>query len=143
MRWLRPIPEDWIPWHLLLFIAFCFVGMVLRAVEQFPLHHRGDVVGFTNAMIDASVSVIVVSAAVSTAIVEGAMIFAERYLKHRFERGIEQGRHEGREEGREEGTKSERQRWVDWMARKQAAEDAGEAFDEPSPAETALSNGSK
>ena len=139
MRWLRPIPEDWIPWHLLLFIAFCVVGMVLRAVEQFPLHERGDVVGFTNAMIDASVSVIVVSAALSTAIVEGAMIFAERYLKHRFERGIEQGRHEGREEG----TKSERQRWVDWMARKQAAEDAGEAFDEPSPAERARSNGSK
>ena len=43
------------------------------------------------------------------------MIFAEKYLKHRFERGLE--------EGIEEGTKSERQRWVDWMARKQAAED--------------------
>ena len=143
MRWLRPIPEDWIPWHLLLFIAFCVVGMVLRAVEQFPLHQRGDVVGFTNAMIDASVSVIVVSAAVSTAIVEGALIFAEKYLKHRFERGLEEGRHEGREEGRkegrEEGIKSERQRWVEWNDRRLAAEDAGETFDEPSPAETARS----
>ena len=127
MRWLRPIPEDWIPWHLLLFIAFCVVGMVLRAVEQFPLHERGDVVGFTNAMIDASVSVIVVSAALSTAIVEGALIFAEKYLKHRFERGLE--------EGHEKGTKSERQRWVEWNDRRLAAEAAGEEFTDPTPVE--------
>ena len=145
MRWLRPIPQDWIPWHLLLFIALCVVGMVLRAVEQFPLHERGDVVGFTNAMIEASVSVIVVSAAASTAIVEGALIFAEKYLKHRFERGREEGREEGRVVGRQEGralgVDEERQRWKEWMLRKQAAEDAGEPFDEPSPAETPSSNG--
>lgn len=123
MRWLRPIPEDWIPWHLMLFIAFCVVGMVLRAVEQFPLHERGDAVGFTNAMIDASVSVIVVSAAVSTAIVEGALIFAEKYLKHRFARG------------REEGAESERQRWLEWNDRRLAAEAAGEEFTDPTPVE--------
>ena len=139
MRWLRPIPEDWIPWHLLLFIALCLVGMMLRAVEQFPMHERGDVVGFTNAMIEGSVSVIVVSAAVSTVIVEGALIFAEKYLKHRFEKGLE----EGREEGREEGAERERERWVEWMARKEAAENAGEVFDEPSPAEMRGSNGSE
>ena len=143
MRWLRPIPQDWIPWHLLLFIALCVVGMVLRAVEQFPLHNRGDVVGFTNTMIEASVSVIVVSAAASTAIVEGALIFAEKYLKHRFERGREEGREEGRVEGRAEGADQERQRWKEWMLRKQAAEDAGESFDEPSPAETPSSYGSE
>jgi hypothetical protein len=143
LRWLRPIPEEWIPSHLLLFIALFVVGMVLRAVEQVPAHERGDVVGFTNAMIDGSVSVIVVSAAVSTAIVEGALIFAEKYLKHRFERGREEGRDEGRkegrDEGREEGAELERERWIEWMARKQAAEDAGEVFDEPSPAECSAS----
>ena len=71
------------------------------------------------------------------------MIFAEKYLKHRFERGLEEGRHEGRKEGRKEGRaegiKSERQRWVEWNDRRLAAEDAGETFDEPSPAETARS----
>ena len=39
----------------------------------------------------------------------------------------------GKEEGVEEGVGEERQRWLDWMARKQAAEDAGEPFDEPTP----------
>ena len=131
MRWLRPIPEDWIPWHLLLFIALCVAGMVLRAVEQFPLHQRDDAVGFTNSLIDGSVSVIVVSAAISTAIVEGAMIFAEKYLKHRFERGLE------------EGAELERERWRDWNDRRIAAENAGEPFDEPTPAETPRSNGSE
>lgn len=93
-------------------------------------------------MIDAAVSVILVAATISTTIVEGALIFAERYLKHRFERGREQGREEGREEGRAEGADEERKRWKEWMARKQVAEDAGETFDEPSPAESQNSNGS-
>lgn len=138
MRWLRPIPEHWIPWHLTLFIALSVVGMTLRAIEQLPLHKRGDIVGFTNSMIDASVSVILVAATTSTIIVEGALIFAEKYLNHRFEKGREQGREEGRVEGADE----ERKRWLDWVARKQSAENAGKPFNEPSPAETQPSNGS-
>ncbi len=131
MRWLRPIPQDWIPWHLLLFIMLCAMGLALRATEELPLHHRSDAIGFTNSMIEGAVSIILVAATVSTTIVEGALIFAEKYLKHRFEKG------------REEGAELERERWVNWMARKQAAEDAGEPFDEPSPAETPRSNGSE
>lgn len=38
LRWLRPIPEDWIPWHLTLFIAMSVGGMALRAIEELPLH---------------------------------------------------------------------------------------------------------
>ena len=131
MRWLRPIPQDWIPWHLFLFIMLCALGLALRAAELLPLHHRSDAIGFTNSMIDGSVSIILVAATVSTTAVEGALIFAEKYLKHRFEKG------------REEGAELERERWVNWMARKQAAEDAGEPFDEPSPAESTRSNGSE
>ena len=135
MRWLRPIPQDWIPWNLLLFIMLCALGLALRTVEELPLHHRSDAIGFTNSMIEGAVSIILVAATVSTTIVEGALIFAEKYLKHRFEKG--------REEGLEEGAGLERERWIDWMARKQAAEDAGKPFDEPSPAETPRSNGSE
>ena len=135
MRWLRPIPQDWIPWHLLLFITLCALGLALRGIEQLPLHQRSDAIGFTNSMIDGSVSIILVAATVSTTVVEGALIFAEKYLKHRFEKG--------REEGLEEGAELERERWIDWMARKQAADAAGEPFDEPSPAETPRSNGSE
>ena len=91
MRWLRPIPQDWIPWHLLLFIALFAMGMAMRAAEELPAHPHGDTVGFANAMIDGAVSVIVVSAAISTTIVEGALIFAEKYLKHRYEVGLEKG----------------------------------------------------
>ena len=126
MRWLRPIPQDWIPWHLLLFITLCALGLALRGIEQLPLHQRSDAIGFTNSMIDGSVSIILVAATVSTTVVEGALIFAEKYLKHRFEKG--------REEGREEGVDElERERWIDWNKRspKQAAEAAGEPFDEP------------
>ena len=133
VRWLRPIPEDLITWHLTLFVVLATTGAALKAAEHLPLHKRGDVVGFTNTMIDGSGSVILLSATISTVIVEGTMIFAERYLKHRFEKG--------REEGVERGVELERQRWLDWFARKQAAEDAGQPFDEPMPGQTANSNG--
>ena len=122
MRWLRPIPEDWIPWHLTLFIAMSDGGMALRAIEELPLHKKGDVVGFVNSTIDASVSVILVAATASTIIVEGALIFAEKYLNYRYKKGREE----------------ERQRWQEWLARKQKAEMSGERFDEPSPAEMDL-----
>ena len=138
MRWLRPIPQDWIPWHLVLFMTLCVVGLGFRAIEGLPRHRPGDAIGFTNTMVDGAVSVILVAATISTTIVEGAMIFAERYLKHRYERGREEGIEEGKEEGRE----AEQQRWADWMARKQRAEEIGEEFSEPSPLEIDRSNGS-
>ena len=129
MRWERPIPEDLITWHVGLFVVLGTIGVALKIAEQLPLHERGDVLGFANAMIDGSGSVILLSATVSTVVLEGTMIFAERYLKHRFERG--------REEGVEQGVELERRRWTEWFARKQAAEDAGETFDEPMPGQTA------
>ena len=139
MRWLRPIPQDWIPWHLVLFMALCAIGLGFRSIEELPQHERGDVIGFTNTMVDGAVSVILVAATISTTIVEGAMIFAERYLKHRYERGREEGKEAGKVEGRE----AEQRRWADWMERKRRAEDAGEEFSEPSPLELDQSNGSR
>ena len=103
MRWLRPIPEEWIPLHLTLFIVFAMIGMWLRVVHQLPLHLPGDVVGFSNSLMDATVSVIVIAAALSTIIVETGMIFAERYLNYRFRKGLEEGEVKGVERGRQEG----------------------------------------
>ena len=136
LKWLRPIPEVWIPLYLLLFVAFAVAGFVFRAVEEASNHAQGDIVGFTNSLIDGAGSIILVSATISTTIVEGALIFAERYLKHRYEVGKEEGRKEAQEEIRKE----ERQRWLDWMARKQAADEAGEPFDEPTPGQPHSNN---
>ena len=103
MRWLRPIPEEWIPLHLALFIVFAMIGTWLRVVHQLPLHLPGDVVGFSNSLMDATVSVIVLAAALSTIIVETGMIFAERYLNYRFKKGLEEGEVKGVERGFERG----------------------------------------
>ena len=48
-------------------------------------------------------------------------------IKRHEERGEERGLHRGRE--------LERQEWMEWMERRQQAEDAGEPFTEPNPAE--------
>ena len=124
-------------------MTLCVVGLGFRAIEGLPRHRPGDAIGFTNTMVDGAVSVILVAATISTTIVEGAMIFAERYLKHRYERGREEGIEAGKKEGKEEGREAEQRRWADWMARKQRAEDAGEEFSEPSPLEVDRSNGSE
>ncbi len=42
---------------------------------------------------------------------------------------------EGKAEGKAEGFQMANQAWVEWFQRKEAAEAAGEPFDEPSPAE--------
>ena len=109
------------------------IGMVMRATEQLPLHRKGDIVGFTNTMIDGSVSVILVAATTSTMIVEGALIFAEKYLNYRYKKG--------REEGEEVGEERERQRWREWNERRKAAEKAGQEFTEPDPGERTPNNG--
>ncbi len=101
-------------------------------LEQLPAHSQGDIIGFANSIIRGLAPVILVSAAVSTTIVEGSMIFAERYLKHRYERG--------KKEGLEEGADQERQRWLDWLTRKQRADETGEIFDEPMPSEANRTN---
>ena len=51
------------------------------------------------------------------------MIFAEKYLQHRYEVGFK------------EGSYAERKRWVAYAERMQKAEDAGEEFNEPPPPE--------
>ena len=49
--------------------------------------------------------------------------------------GEARGRAEGESIGEERGRVLERQEWLEWMAQRQQAEDAGEPFTEPNPAE--------
>ena len=49
--------------------------------------------------------------------------------------GRSEGLAEGRSEGRSEGFQEANEEWIEWFKRKDAAETAGEPFDEPSPAE--------
>ncbi len=55
------------------------------------------------------------------------MIFAEKYLQHRYEVGLK--------EGFKEGSYAERKRWVAYAERMEKAEEAGEEFNEPPPPE--------
>lgn len=64
---------------------------------------------------------IIVSIAIMVTLVEGVPMVAEQFLNRREERGRAQGRAD------------ERDRWIAWLKRKQAAEDAGTPFSEPPP----------
>ena len=62
----------------------------------------------------------------------GIMVMARAAKEYLYDK-IEKQREKIREEGREQGKADERQAWVDWNARRLAAEARGEPFDEPPP----------
>ena len=64
-----------------------------------------------------------------------AKLFRERVYAEGKAEGIAEGKAEGIAEGKAEGFHIANQAWVEWFQRKEAAEAAGEPFDEPSPAE--------
>ena len=64
-----------------------------------------------------------------------AKLFRERVYAEGKAEGIAEGKAEGIAEGKAEGFEMANQEWVKWFQRKEAAEAAGEPFDEPSPDE--------
>ena len=64
-----------------------------------------------------------------------AKLFRNRVYAEGKAEGKAEGIAEGIAEGKAEGFQMANQAWVEWFQRKEAAEAAGEPFDEPSPAE--------
>ena len=65
----------------------------------------------------------------------GIKLGEERGIKLGEERGIQLGEERGIQLGEEQGRELERDAWVDWLERRDAAAAAGEPFTEPNPAE--------
>ena len=65
----------------------------------------------------------------------GIKLGEERGIKLGEERGIKLGEERGIKLGEERGKELERDTWVDWLERRDAAAAAGEPFTEPNPAE--------
>ena len=61
--------------------------------------------------------------------------YAKLFRNRVYAEGKAEGKAEGIAEGKAEGFQMANQAWVEWFQRKEAAEAAGEPFDEPSPAE--------
>ena len=76
-------------------------------------------------------------------------MLSERYLRSRYtkgrQEGLQAGRQEGREEGLEEGEQKgreeERQQWLAWNQRREAALREGRDFTEPPPDGSQNGNG--
>ena len=65
----------------------------------------------------------------------GIKLGEERGIKLGEERGIKLGEERGIQLGEEQGRASERDAWVDWLERRDAAAAVGKPFTEPNPAE--------
>ena len=64
-------------------------------------------------------------------------VIAEQFKKQRFDEGFAQGRVSGRAEGRADRDRE----WADYLARQAAAAQAGQPFNEPTPAERERNSG--
>ena len=93
-------------------------------------------------VIVAAASTVGVAFPLAVGLVEGLpMVLAKLYTDRIREEAREEGRAEGRQEGRAEGHKEGQQegaklmlaRWQEWNRRRQAAEQAGQPFNEPDP----------
>lgn len=108
--------------YFVVFAALFLGGLALEAHEAF-----GDGVSalaMTRTMWESAAPVAITSAAAAMLLTEAGriliVVIAER-LEARFER---------------KGQQKERQRWVEWNKRREAAQQAGQAFDEPPPADS-------
>ena len=79
--------------------------------------------------------VVVVVAAWSVVSVEVGRMFSEWYLNRRYAKGLAKGLARGRAEGQAEGSARERKRWESWNRARMAAEEQGNEFSEPPPAD--------
>ena len=65
------------------------------------------------------------------------MVFGTWYRQRTRQRAQEEGMREGLEkgiqEGRQEGRQEQHERWLQWLDRRQRAEEGGLPFDEPPP----------
>ncbi len=57
----------------------------------------------------------------------------EEGMREGLEKGIQEGLEKGIQEGRQEGRQEQQERWLQWLERRQRAEDSGLPFDEPPP----------
>ena len=57
----------------------------------------------------------------------------EEGMREGLEKGIQEGLEKGIQEGRQEGRQEQHERWLQWLDRRQRAEEGGLPFDEPPP----------
>ena len=68
-------------------------------------------------------------------------LITEKYMNKRYRDGLTKGRGEGLAEGLAEGRNEEREEWLAWNERREAAEREGREFTEPPPAGRPGKNG--
>ncbi len=139
------VPSSWVTAYLVLFsvqVTACAGFVAWLEITQ----HTMDTWPETILAIGRGAgSFVIVIAAGTIMQVEATVLVStwilEKYKARRFaqgravgrDEGRDEGRNEGRDEGRNEGRNEERKKWATWYQRSQAAEAAGEKFDEPPP----------
>ena len=137
------VPSSWRDAYFKLFVALVIAATVLVGWHEVARGATDGNVETFLAIARGLSPVVVVVAAWSVVSVEVGRMFSEWYLNRRYAKGLAkglargraEGRTEGRAEGRAEGSARERKRWESWNRARMAAEEQGNEFSEPPPAD--------
>ena len=125
------VPSSWRDAYFKLFVALVIAATVLVGWHEVAQGATDGYVETFLAIARGLSPVVVVVAAWSVVSVEVGRMFSEWYLNRRYAKGLARGR----AEGQAEGSARERKRWESWNRARMAAEEQGNEFSEPPPAD--------
>ena len=131
------IPRKWFYVFARIFSSLVILNLLLEVFFGWKLEALGGtLLTRTSVLMALIVGFFFIFAYILEEIMFGyAKLFRNRVYAEGKAEGIAEGKAEGIAEGKAEGFQMANQAWVEWFQRKEAAEAAGEPFDEPSPAE--------
>ena len=133
------IPRKWFYVFARIFSSLVILNLLLEVFFGWKLEALGGtLLTRTSVLMALIVGFFFIFAYILEEIMFGyAKLFRDRV----YAEGKAEGIAEGIAEGKAEGLQLANQAWVEWFQRKEAAEAAGEPFDEPSPAEQRENDG--
>ena len=120
------IPEGWEATYLGLFVSQVLIWTSLLSWRTACCSDETNVFDIVLAVGTGTAAIMVTSAGTSMILVECIVIYAEKFLKKRYDEGVQRGL----ERGRSVGIKEANARWEDWYRQRIEAEARGE---EPPP----------
>ncbi len=131
------IPRKWFYVFARIFSSLVILNLLLEVFFGWKLEALGGtLLTRTSVLMALIVGFFFIFAYILEEIMFGyAKLFRNRVYAEGKAEGKAEGIAEGIAEGKAEGFQMANQAWVEWFQRKEAAEAAGEPFDEPSPAE--------
>jgi uncharacterized membrane protein YcjF (UPF0283 family) len=128
------IPTRLIRWFSGIFTAVWLILIAISSYNSVSAHSGQSWDAQAVGIIAAGASNIGIALPVAYVLTEVIdMVFGSWYRQRTRERARAEGLEAGKKAGRKQGMHEQQERWLQWLDRRQRAEESGRPFDEPPP----------